>query len=143
MFQLDPAFEAGSCRIASLGLCEVRLQLDARYPWLILIPRIEDARELEDLSEPERSRLLDELVTAGAAVRAMGDALGRPVTKLNIGLLGNVTPQLHAHVVGRRPGDAAWPDPVWGKGEAAAYVAEDLERAMGAALGVLVSAARA
>ncbi|HEY1928800.1 MAG TPA: HIT domain-containing protein [Caulobacteraceae bacterium] len=142
MFEVDPAFAAGSRPVASLGLCEARLQLDARYPWLILIPRIESARELEDLSAQARSRLLDELVLAGAAVRAIGEAMGRPVAKLNVGLLGNVTPQLHAHVVGRRPDDAAWPGPVWGQGEAVAYGPHDLERAMAAVLEVLLSDAR-
>ena len=142
MFQIDPAFAAGSRRLASLSLCEVRLQLDARYPWLILIPRVEAVRELEDLPLAERSQLLDELVVAGAAVRAIGAALRRPVAKLNIGLLGNVTPQLHAHVVGRRPDDAAWPGPVWGNGEAVVYGPEDLERASQEALKVLVSDGR-
>ncbi|MEI9964521.1 MAG: HIT domain-containing protein [Caulobacteraceae bacterium] len=42
-------------------------------------------------------------------MRAIGAALGRPVEKLNVGALGNVTPQLHVHVVGRRADDAAWP----------------------------------
>lgn len=142
MFEVDPAFAAGSRPVASLGLCEARLQLDARYPWLILIPRVEAVRELEDLPQRERSQLLDELVLAGAAVRAIGAALRRPVAKLNIGLLGNVTPQLHAHVVGRRPDDEGWPGPVWGQGEALAYAPEVLERAVEAALEVLVSAAR-
>jgi diadenosine tetraphosphate (Ap4A) HIT family hydrolase len=142
MFEVDPAFVAGSRSVASLGLCEARLQLDARYPWLILIPRVESARELEDLSPQARSRLLDELVLAGVAVRAIGEALRRPVAKLNVGLLGNITPQLHAHVVGRRPDDAAWPGPVWGQGEAVAYGPHDLEQAMAAVMGVLVSSAR-
>jgi diadenosine tetraphosphate (Ap4A) HIT family hydrolase len=142
MFEVDPAFAAGSRPVASLALCEARLQLDARYPWLILIPRVRGTRELEDLSAQDRSRLLDELLSAGAAVRAIGDALGRPVAKLNIGLLGNVTPQLHAHVVGRRPDDAAWPGPVWGNGGATPYAADDLERAERAALGALAGEAR-
>jgi diadenosine tetraphosphate (Ap4A) HIT family hydrolase len=142
MFEVDPAFHAGSRRLTSLALCEAHLQLDARYPWLILIPRVEAARELEDLTSQDRARLLDELLAAGAAVRAMGEALGRPVAKLNIGMLGNVTPQLHAHVVGRRPDDTAWPGPVWGNGAAVAYAAEELERAMGAARDALVRAAR-
>ena len=142
MFELDPAFDAGSRRLVSLSLCEVRLQLDARYPWVVLVPRVEAARELEDLSAQDRSHLLDELVLAGAAVRAIGEAQARPVAKLNIGLLGNVTPQLHAHVVGRRPDDAAWPGPVWGRGEAASYAAHDLDRAIGGALKVLLTAGR-
>ncbi|OYZ68578.1 MAG: HIT family protein, partial [Rhizobiales bacterium 24-66-13] len=36
--------------------------------------------------------------------------------KLNVAALGNVVPQLHVHVVGRNPGDAAWPGPVFGQG---------------------------
>ncbi|HEY0053388.1 MAG TPA: diadenosine tetraphosphate hydrolase, partial [Caulobacteraceae bacterium] len=34
---------------------------------------------------------------------------------------GNVTPQLHLHVIGRRRDDAAWPKPVWGQGEGQPY----------------------
>ena len=69
-----------------------------------------------------------EEVVAGSAVRAIGSALGRPVEKLNLGALGNITPQLHAHVVGRRADDAAWPGPVWGVGVAVPYEALALER---------------
>jgi diadenosine tetraphosphate (Ap4A) HIT family hydrolase len=59
------------------------------------------------------------------------------VEKLNVGQLGNVTPQLHVHVVGRRADDPAWPGPVWGAGGAAAYGAADLALAIGAARGAL------
>jgi diadenosine tetraphosphate (Ap4A) HIT family hydrolase len=141
MFVLDPAFAAGSRHLAGLSFCDVRLQLDARFPWLILVPRIAGASELEHLRAADRARLGDELVLAGRAVRAMGEALGRPVAKLNIGLLGNVTPQLHAHVVGRRPDDPAWPGPVWSFDAAEAYAADALEAARAAALGVLRSRA--
>jgi diadenosine tetraphosphate (Ap4A) HIT family hydrolase len=134
MFTLDPAFDAGSRSLASLPLCEVRLQLDARFPWLVLIPRRPGATELEDLDPADRARLGDELVRAGAAVRSIGEALGRPVAKLNIGLIGNITPQLHAHVVGRRPDDPAWPAPVWGVGAPQPYAPWTLDAAIGAAL---------
>ena len=56
---------------------------------------------------------------AGWAVRARSaKPCCVPVEKLNIAALGNVTPQLHVHIIGRRRDDAAWPDPVWGKGVA-------------------------
>jgi diadenosine tetraphosphate (Ap4A) HIT family hydrolase len=84
-----------------------------------------------------RSRLMEEIVLAGQAVRAMGEAAGRPVFKLNVGALGNVTPQLHAHVVGRRADDPAWPGPVWGVMGTKAYSAEALTAARRAALTVL------
>ena len=132
MVQIDPAFLATSQALVSLPLCEARLQLDARFAWIVLIPRVAGAVEIEDLGVDQRAMLLDEIVTAGDAVRAVGVALGRPVAKLNVGQLGNVTPQLHVHVVGRRPDDAAWPGPVWGHGAAQAYGAEALETALAA-----------
>jgi diadenosine tetraphosphate (Ap4A) HIT family hydrolase len=133
MFRLDPAFAATSSAIGDLALSHARLQCDARWPWIVLIPRVADARELEDLGEADRGRLMAEIVAAGAAVRAVGEALGRPVAKLNVGQLGNVTPQLHVHVVGRRPDDPAWPGPVWGRGTAEAYRAAALEAVIAAA----------
>jgi diadenosine tetraphosphate (Ap4A) HIT family hydrolase len=136
-FILSPAFVATSAPLASLALSEARLQADARWPWIVLIPRLADAREIDDLPAAGRARLMEEMAAAGRAVRAMGEALGRPVQKLNLGLLGNLTPQLHAHVVGRRADDPAWPGPVWGFGEAVVYTAEALDLARQAALKAL------
>ncbi len=137
MFQVDGAFSETSHEVGELALCHVRLAADARFTWLLLIPRVPDARELEDLAPGARDALLEEILRAGAVARAVGVALGRPVEKLNIGQLGNVTPQLHIHVVGRRADDAAWPGPVWGHGAAVAYAAEDLATALAAARGAL------
>jgi diadenosine tetraphosphate (Ap4A) HIT family hydrolase len=137
VFALDPAFLRTSVALADLGLSAARLQNDARWPWIVLVPRVSAARELEDLSPGDRARLMQEIVLAGAAVRAVGVALDWPVEKLNVGLLGNVTPQLHAHVVGRRAGDAAWPGPVWGVGEAVPYSPSALSAARSAALPTL------
>lgn len=132
-FVLDPAFDATSHKVADLPLCEVRLQDDARYPWLVLIPRQAALREIEELDTAHRIQLTEEIVLAGTAVRAVGAALGLTVDKLNIGVLGNVTPQLHVHVVGRRRDDPAWPGPVWGHGPANAYSAEALAAPIAAA----------
>ena len=132
-FVLDPAFAATAVELGDLSLCQARLQLDARYPWVVLIPRVGMARELEDLSAEDRARLIEETVLAGAAVRAVADALGLAVDKLNVGALGNVTPQLHVHVLGRRVGDPAWPGPVWGHSAGEAYPPDALDRAVAAA----------
>lgn len=129
MFELHPAFAATSDALGELALSHVRLQGDARFPWIVLIPRIAGARELEDLSPNDRAGLMAEIVLAGAAVRAIGATLGRPVERLNVGQLGNLTPQLHLHVVGRRTDDTAWPGPVWGAGAAEPYGAEASARA--------------
>tara|TARA_R110002051_G_scaffold6590_1_gene31634 strand:+ start:1173 stop:1586 length:414 start_codon:yes stop_codon:yes gene_type:complete len=120
-FAADPAFDGGSVFMADWPLCQLRLQDDARFPWLILIPRVAGAVELDDLSPADRARLMEEIVRAGHLVRAEGEAAGRPVDKLNVAALGNVTAQLHVHIVGRRCDDGLWPDPVWGRDGARPY----------------------
>jgi diadenosine tetraphosphate (Ap4A) HIT family hydrolase len=136
-FAVDKAILATSEPLASLKLCEARLQADARFPWIVLVPRRPGAREIDHLSATDRARLMEEVVLAGAAVRAIGAAIGRPVEKLNIGALGNITPQLHVHIVGRRPDDPAWPGPVWGVGEAKPMTEARLAQASAAAATVL------
>jgi diadenosine tetraphosphate (Ap4A) HIT family hydrolase len=133
-FHLDERLEMASTPLADLALCQARLQLDARWPWLVLIPRRPDLVELEALAAEDRAMLWDELARAGQAVRGIGAALGAEVEKLNVGALGNVVPQLHVHVVGRRHGDANWPGPVWGYGSPEPYGETALERARAAAL---------
>jgi diadenosine tetraphosphate (Ap4A) HIT family hydrolase len=130
VFKADPAFETGSVIACDWTLCQVRLQDDARYPWLILIPRRASLHEIEDLSPAERAVLMDEVVRAGERVRDLGQAAGRPVQKLNVAALGNVTAQLHVHVVGRRHDDDQWPDPIWGRGAAVPYGANGLQAAV-------------
>ncbi len=125
-FEVAPAFEAGSVAVAEWPLCQVRLQDDARFPWLILIPRVEGAVELEDLSVEQRAMLMEETVRAGALVRRLG-----MVEKLNVGAIGNVTAQLHVHVVGRRRDDGLWPDPVWGRGPVIPYADDERLRLLG------------
>lgn len=134
-FKVDSAFETGSVVVGDWPLCQVRLQDDARFPWLILIPRRAGLVELEDLTPSERAVLMDEVVRAGEAVRRLAEAAGAPTHKLNVAALGNVTAQLHVHVVGRRPDDGLWPDPVWGRGAAVPY-APDALRAAAARIGI-------
>lgn len=115
LFAADPAFEAGSVFAADWPLCQVRLQDDARFPWLILLPRVNAAVELDDLTAEQRAALMEEMVRAGEVVRALAQTAGRPIDKLNTAALGNVTRQLHVHIVGRRRDDGLWPDPIWGR----------------------------
>jgi diadenosine tetraphosphate (Ap4A) HIT family hydrolase len=138
-FALAPAFLQTSEPLVSLKLSEARLQADSRFPWIVLIPRRAGARELEHITNGDRAQLMEEIIAAGAAVRAIGAAIGRPVERVNVGQIGLKTPQLHIHVVGRRADDACWPEPVWGRGEAVDYDAKMLQVAIDAALGLLKS----
>ena len=114
-FHLDAKIAADSTPVVGLGFSDLRLMNDARYPWLILVPRTA-AVEIVDLDPAERTRLLDEISQVSAALRQVTRC-----DKLNIAALGNVVRQLHVHVIGRFETDAAWPRPVWGFGEAVAY----------------------
>ena len=111
-FLLHPRLEADAFFIADWPLCRVLLMNDARYPWLILVPRREALTEMMDLPVQDRALLMEEIAKAGEVVRGRAG-----VTKVNIGALGNLVPQLHVHVLGRHPGDPAWPGPVWGHSE--------------------------
>jgi diadenosine tetraphosphate (Ap4A) HIT family hydrolase len=86
---------------------------DARYPWLILVPRRTGAVEPFALDEADQILLWQEANRAGAILKAETGA-----TKINIAAIGNIVSQLHVHVIARKPGDAAWPGPVWGQGQA-------------------------
>lgn len=118
-FILDPRLDADTRLAASLALCDVRLMNDARFPWLVLVPRRTGLVEIADLPADEQTLLWQEVNCASAALRAVA-----PCDKLNLGALGNIVRQLHVHVVARCEGDAAWPGPVWGSGSADAYDGE-------------------
>ncbi|UDF03659.1 HIT domain-containing protein [Asticcacaulis sp. AND118] len=118
---VDPRIEASSILIGDLSLCQVRLQNDARFPWLVLLPKRAGLTELTELSEAEHANLRNDLLVAEALVRRAAEELNRPVTKLNIANLGNIVAQLHIHVIARHDQDAAWPGPVWGFGAAETF----------------------
>lgn len=115
-FVLDPRLAADSVPVTTLDLCDVRLMNDARFAWLLLVPRRAGLSEVDDLPEAEQDQLWREMRQAARALRAVA-----PCDKLNLGALGNIVRQLHVHVVARRQGDAAWPGPVWGSGSAVPY----------------------
>ena len=114
-FELHSRLAAGTSFVADWPLCRVLLMEDARYVWLVLVPRLKNVTEITELSRDERATLMEEAARAGAIIKENGAA------KLNIGALGNLVPQLHLHVVGRNPGDAAWPGPVWGRSAPVPY----------------------
>jgi diadenosine tetraphosphate (Ap4A) HIT family hydrolase len=119
-FVLDGRLAADTIGVTGLWLSELRLMNDARFPWLILVPRVAGASEIVDLAKADRAALCDEITAVSQTLMAVADC-----DKLNVAALGNIVRQLHVHVVARREGDAAWPGPVWGHGKAVAYRPED------------------
>ena len=121
-FPLDPRLAADTVMVADGPLSQLRLMDDARFPWLVLVPRVPAAEEWIDLDGAAQRQLLAEVNLAGRLLRSLGS-----VHKLNVGALGNVVRQLHVHVVARSEGDAAWPGPVWGSGARVPYMADRRE----------------
>jgi diadenosine tetraphosphate (Ap4A) HIT family hydrolase len=120
-FKLHPRLEADTAFVTDLPLCRVLAMNDARYPWLILVPRRE-ATELHDLNARDRALLIEQIAMTCAKLKSLTNA-----TKINVGALGNLVPQLHVHIVARNPGDAAWPGPVWGHGAPIPYAPDALK----------------
>ena len=112
MFTLHPTLERDSLPIVEDDDLVLRLINDARYPWVIIVPKVPDIRELHELSEP----IFDKIM---ALVRHVGGVMTTAFAadKINTAAIGNMVPQLHIHIVARREDDAAWPAPVWGVGE--------------------------
>jgi diadenosine tetraphosphate (Ap4A) HIT family hydrolase len=107
-FALDPRLAEGSRPLLDWPLSHLRLKDDARFPWILLIPRRPDIVELTDLAQPDYDQLAAEIRTATALVLTEA----RP-DKVNVATIGNLVPQLHVHVIGRFRSDAGWPRPVW------------------------------
>lgn len=122
-FALDGRLAGDTIVVGDLALCRVLMMRDARYGWLVLVPRRPGMVEVSDLSEDEQALLWREVSLAGHALRGIG-----PCDKLNIGALGNIVRQLHVHVVSRREGDDAWPGPVWGHGASQPYAPDEAAR---------------
>lgn len=116
VFVLDERLEADSIAVGVRDGCLVRLFRDARYPWLLVIPAMGRFREWWELA-PDRRTAVDGVLADCARVLAALPG----VEKTNLASLGNLVPQLHWHVVGRRAGDPAWPGPVWGNGTPQSY----------------------
>lgn len=115
-FALDPRLQAETSEIGELALCKVLLMDDSRFPWLILVPKRAGLVEIIDLASADLQRLIEEIATASGVLETATSAY-----KLNVAALGNVVRQLHVHIISRFENDAAWPSPVWGKGERVPY----------------------
>src|SRR6478735_2916350 len=115
-FLLHPRLEADTLFVADWALSRVLLMNDARFPWLVLVPRRAGVSELHELAHAERMVLIEEIARAARALKSVTAA-----AKMNVASLGNLVPQLHVHVVARTPADAAWPQPVWGLGPSVPY----------------------
>ena len=107
-FLIDERIHQTCFTLGEWPLSRVLLKNNADYPWLILIPRIDNVQEIEQLPQASRYALIDEI----SALSAIANAYFKP-DKLNVGALGNIVSQLHIHIIARFNDDKLWPHGIW------------------------------
>ncbi len=135
MFVLHEMLEKDTAFVVDWPLSAVRLMNDARYPWLVLVPQVDGARDVHNLSAVDQAQMMAEMSKASELIEHLYDT-----NKTNVAALGNMVPQLHVHVIGRFTGDDAWPGPVWGVHPPMPYAADDLAATLDKLRGVMTQA---
>ncbi len=107
-FILDERLGSSCFYLLDWPLSRVLLKNNALFPWLILVPRLPNVKEITELSKAERTQLMDEIYHASIVLQDFY----KP-EKINTGALGNIVNQLHIHVVARYKSDALWPQGIW------------------------------
>ncbi|MBE0367180.1 HIT domain-containing protein [Pseudoalteromonas sp. MMG013] len=120
-FELAPELKRDCIELVDWQLCKVLLLNDSQYPWFILVPRVDNLKEIIDLSQSQQSLFWSESAKLSELLREVFNP-----DKLNIAALGNMVPQLHVHHIARFTNDIAWPNPVWGLHPAVPYSNEQL-----------------
>jgi len=121
-FPLHPKLAAGGYMLGSLGNCKVILKDNALFPWIILVPEVEES--VEDLHQLDVARY-EEVLGVVRQVSLFVSAHFQP-EKLNVACIGNQVRQMHIHVVGRFLDDPAWPGTVWAFDGKQSYSTEEV-----------------
>lgn len=124
-FTLHKQLATDTIAVGDLPLCQILLMNDARFPWLVLVPRRESVSEPFDLSMKDQQLLWQEAAFVAEKLKDLTDA-----DKMNVAALGNQVPQLHVHVIARFKDDPAWPAPVWGHGKTVSYPQKEQQKAV-------------
>lgn len=120
-FELDPRLESASVPVMWLGLCELRLVNDRRWPRLMLVPLRNDVDEMHDLTPLDQAMLTFELNMVSIALKRLTKC-----DAVNISVACNAVRQLHINVVARSRQDPAWPGPIWDNEPRQPYEREEL-----------------
>ena len=96
--------------ITDLLLCKILMDDKKDFPWLFLVPRKPEIVQMNNLSVKDQAQLMKEITLA---TNIMEDLF--PCDRVNVAAIGNMTPQLHVHIICRTKTDKYWPDVVWNK----------------------------
>ena len=105
---ISKSFLKDSHLITELKLCSIRLIDNAKFPWIILIPKRKNITDISELNSKDQMLLMKEIVHCSKLMKRIFKT-----KKLNVEKIGNVVPQLHIHIIARSKNDSSWPLSVW------------------------------
>ena len=106
--KVSKRFLKDSHLITELKLCSIRLIDNAKFPWIILIPKRKNITDISELNSKDQMLLMKEIVHCSKLMKKIFKT-----KKLNVEKIGNIVPQLHIHVIARNKKDSSWPLSVW------------------------------
>jgi diadenosine tetraphosphate (Ap4A) HIT family hydrolase len=119
-FVIDSRLSSTCYKIAQTNISTILLSRNSLVTWFIIVPKTDKTEWFElglefQMGLNQQTNQLSKILINDLKV-----------DKINFAALGNVVPQLHLHVIGRRKDDAFWPNVVWEKKEFQEYIDEDL-----------------
>ena len=106
--KVNKNFLKDSHLLTELKLCSVRLIDNAKFPWIILIPKRINITDITELNSIDQILLMKEIVHCSKLMKKIFKT-----KKLNVEKIGNIVPQLHIHIIARFAKDSTWPLSVW------------------------------
>ncbi|MDA7847418.1 HIT domain-containing protein [Candidatus Pelagibacter sp.] len=106
--KVSKSFLKDSHFITDLKLCSIRLIDNAKFPWIILIPKRKNINDISELNSNDQMLLMKEIVHCSKLMKKIFKT-----KKLNVEKIGNIVPQLHIHIIARSTKDSSWPLSVW------------------------------
>ena len=106
--KVNKNFLKDSHLLTELKLCSVRLIDNAKFPWIILIPKRINITDITELNSTDQMLLMKEIVHCSKLMKKIFKT-----KKLNVEKIGNIVPQLHIHIIARSAKDSTWPLSVW------------------------------
>jgi len=108
MFKVNNKFIKSSHHLLELKLCTMRLHDNSKFPWIILIPKRKNIKDMSELNFKDQVLLMKEIIHVSKIVKKLFKT-----SKLNVEKIGNIVPQLHIHIIARKKNDSSWPLSVW------------------------------
>ena len=108
MEKISKSFLKDSHFITELKLCSIRLIDNAKFPWVILIPKRKKVTDIHHLNAKDQKALINEIVFVSKLMKKTFKSFN-----INVEKIGNVVPQLHIHIIARSKTDCSWPLSVW------------------------------